>query len=345
MRVVATIVCALTIMTFCSAGAVAGLAASTGATNAVGPGPGAVAPEPLTVACADANQCTVVGGSQGNAVTFDPSTPQEQSVTDLGATSEVFAVACPLQTLCVAVGGDTIVAFNPVKHATLWRRAVRQRFFQAVACHAASHCTAVGSGGMAVTFAPLAGALPVTQARVDTHGIPETLNGIACPTSRVCVAVDDSYLGGVTKFEPGAAGAAQWTSLDKGGSLYGIACPSQYACVTVDNRGREIAFSLRSLETQRETNLHVGGLAGVACPTTTQCTALASVTASGASLPITFDPHAASRVRAFSVDPHPGGSELACPDATECVTIDQDSDLVVFDPENPKKSATITLVR
>lgn len=340
----ATVVSASPSSPFPDASGATGASGST-TTGGTGPAATAVPPDLLTVACAGPSQCTAVGGSHGIAVTFNPATPDDRSLIDLGDGAELLGVSCPSLNLCTAVGGRTVVAFDPLVRAVLWRRRLAVRSdLQSVVCAAVSECTAVGDGGIEVTFRPASRASRFVQGQVDRHGVLERLDSVACPSTTQCVAVDESYLGGVTSFDPWHPDRARWVSVDKGGSLYGVACPSLRVCVAVDDRGREITFTAGLMQVVRRATVSAGGLAGVACPTTAQCTTLGGAPASGATVAVTFDPDARGEARTFVVDSRPSGFELACADRTRCATVDQGNYLATFDPQHPAYFDTTTLL-
>jgi hypothetical protein len=66
------------------------------------------------------------------------------------------------------------------------------------------------------------------------------INGIACPSLTLCVAVDDA--GNVVTSTDPSGGAAAWSvaSIDAGRSLNAVSCSSVSQCVAVDDAGNEL---------------------------------------------------------------------------------------------------------
>jgi hypothetical protein len=69
------------------------------------------------------------------------------------------------------------------------------------------------------------------------------LDGISCPSTRLCAAVDDS--GNVITSTDPTGGFGTWdaTAVDPGAQLYGVSCPANNLCVAVDNHGDVLTTS------------------------------------------------------------------------------------------------------
>lgn len=70
----------------------------------------------------------------------------------------------------------------------------------------------------------------------NVHG-PNFVHGVSCPSSGLCVAVDDS--GNVVTSSNPTGGAAAWrvTNVDGTNSLRAVSCPSIALCFAVDSLG------------------------------------------------------------------------------------------------------------
>jgi hypothetical protein len=111
------------------------------------------------------------------------------------------------------------------------------------------------------------------------------MNGVACPSTSQCTAVDNS--GAIVTFDPLAPGTPAFIKIF-GGTLTGIACPSARQCTAVDNSGGQTTFDPTAPDSRTRTTIDgTFGLNGVACPSATQCTAVDET-----GQQVTFDPTA-----------------------------------------------------
>ncbi|MDQ6807316.1 MAG: hypothetical protein M3065_20710 [Actinomycetota bacterium] len=146
----------------------------------------------------------------------------------------------------------------------------------------------------AAPSAPAAGPLPARGPLVWTApmGIDSgPINGLACPTISLCVAVDNA--GQVLSSTDPLAGARTWHSADVDGvnPLTAVSCPSAAMCVAVDGQGNAAATSAPSgpasawtvapVDTSiTEPSPYGGGpnlLRGISCPSVSLCLAVDSV--------------------------------------------------------------------
>jgi hypothetical protein len=117
------------------------------------------------------------------------------------------------------------------------------------------------------------------------------IDGLACASISLCVAVDDNGHA-LTSTDPlGGAGAWQSTDVDGSTSLTGISCPSVSICVAVDSAGDVVAtadanappaaWTVGRVDTSiTEPSSYGGGpdlLRGVDCPSVSFCLAVDSV--------------------------------------------------------------------
>jgi hypothetical protein len=218
----------------------------------------------VDVACPSVNQCTAVD-SGGYEVTFDPQLPATPTLAMVNANpaqggvgqypgSNRQAVACPSIRQCTVVDSyGHEVTFNPLSPGTSIAVTIDSTSpngdLEYVACPSAKQCTEIqGFGpqgrthGAEVTFNPRS---PRVRARVridKTDGDNNAVASLACPSTRLCVAVD-TY-GRVLEGDP--TSRAHWTitpivkydpSTDFDPSL---SCPSTAQCVVLDNAGQEL---------------------------------------------------------------------------------------------------------
>jgi hypothetical protein len=182
------------------------------------------------VACASPTQCLAVGEDSGGNqadVPLNPATgtiSSGKAVTDIsGIEDGIFGVACPTTALCVAVGlhtfdmaGDMEGVAVPLNLSTGAAISAPEPILgldspSAVTCASSTQCLAVGqnsasASGVAAPIDPTTGAISSGQSAHTVSGTAK-LQGAACPTSRLCMAVgQDSNDNGVTALLSPATG-------------------------------------------------------------------------------------------------------------------------------------------
>jgi len=175
---------------------------------------------------------------------------------------------------------------------------------------------------------------------------PAPIDGLACPTASLCVAVDRA--GSVLWSTDPAGGPRRWRLADVDGAneLTGVSCPSAGLCVAVDAAGdvitsQEPAGGASAWATARidasttENNTDNAGavlIRGVSCPSTALCV---GVDAAGNAVVSTDPTGGAAAWTTIHVDTnssyHCGGAGLACqpplvgiscPSVARCVAVD-----------------------
>ena len=112
------------------------------------------------------------------------------------------------------------------------------------------------------------------SAQIDRYdGRTHSLNALACPTARLCVAVDDN--GRAATFDPRAPGSRSRARVDNAhtGALAAVACPSNRHCTAVDDVGAKVTLAPGS--TAHRTPTDIDGSASfdaLACSSTRRCT-------------------------------------------------------------------------
>lgn len=160
-----------------------------------GPGDGLI-----DVSCPSVSFCGVIGAS-GEIDAFTPG--GSAHYTSVTLPFGLDSISCTSTTLCVAVaggeldennanpGGGIWSSFNPASAHPRWRLALPDGNEQlAVACHARSLCLALDiDGGASASFDPAASHPDWTTQVIDPGTV---FSDVSCPTSRVCISVDDS---------------------------------------------------------------------------------------------------------------------------------------------------------
>ena len=195
----------------------------------------------------------------------------------------------------------------------------------AVACVSETQCTAVDGSGQEVTFDPQSPVPVISASPIDPSG--GGLNAVACPSASQCTAVDHNGI--EATFDPVSPGTINLSLVDSAAGFLGaIACVSATQCTAIEDSEREVTFDPQSPATVTPTLInYYGGLQGVACPSSTQCTANGKIGSnSSAAAVLTFDPQAPGTVRVV-VLPLGGGPGavsamgVACPSTTQCTAV------------------------
>jgi hypothetical protein len=299
----------------------------------------------LGLSCPTATQCTAVDFS-GDEVTFDPKNPGSPTPVSIGDSPGLqigAVIACPTVTQCTAVddsGRET--TFNPQSPGEPAPTTVDgSASLTSVACPTTAQCTAVDASGHEVTFDP---ASPGTPTAVEVDGNRD-LDGIDCPTATLCTAVGES--GYEVSFDPQDPGTPTPVNIDGSNNLNDLACPSDSQCTAVDGGsilfggtsggvgGNEVSFdpgdpgnpTAVAIDWNEE-------MTSVACPSTTQCTAVDAV-----GREITFDPESLGSPTPTTIDNGADLESVSCPSTTQCTTVGvSPSDEIyetTFNPQNP----------
>src|SRR5437763_289953 len=151
----------------------------------------------------------VLSGSAGAASGLTWAAPvQVDHQAPFGHTNSFTGVSCPTSSFCAAVDGEgnVLTSTNPTGGESAW------------------------------AIAPIDGQLTAPRS------LGEVLTAVSCPSTTLCVAVDN--IGNViTSTNPGA-GAPAWSAaaVDAPHALLGVSCaPSTTLCVAVDGSGDVVA--------------------------------------------------------------------------------------------------------
>jgi hypothetical protein len=160
-----------------------------------------------------------------------------------------------------------------------------------------------------------------------------SLVAISCPSSTLCVAVDES--GDVLTSTNPAGGASAWTPAEvdtSGGQFWNVTCPSSSECVGVDDAGNIATSTNPTGGASAWTVTNVDGednVFGVSCPSTAFCVAgddegriLTSADPSGD----------AGEWPSTEVDPGTAIQRVACISTTLCVALDSAGNVLIGTP-------------
>jgi hypothetical protein len=212
---------------------------------------------------------------------------------------DMFAVACPSTSLCVAGGSDSLIATstNPARGSSAW-----------------------------ATFHPDKEEHEGAESKPPGVFFPgAAVRGIACPSTMLCVG--DSFDGRIFSSTNPAGGASAWKVIPLGGEkephvhMTGISCPSVHLCVAVaygskvitssDPTGEASAWSVSELATPVD-------LRGISCSAVSFC---AAVDNAGQ---IVTSSNPTGGAGAWSLVGAPGGegslNGISCPSLALCVT-------------------------
>jgi hypothetical protein len=158
---------------------------------------------------------------------------------------DLMGVSCVTEKLCVAAGlnGNRDDFGNLVEveshGAWTWDQITNgitvgaAGGLNAIACHAASNCMAVGPGGYVFNEKGSKWSMPV-----DIDG-PATITALSCAGTATCVAVDS--VGDALIARSGSWSAP--LSIDPGFELSGVSCPTKVFCAAVDSAGAAVIGS------------------------------------------------------------------------------------------------------
>jgi hypothetical protein len=293
------------------------------------------------VTCAHAS-CAAVD-SAGNVLipTRPPPRPGAWKKTPIDGTG-LSGISCPSPSLCVAVdrAGNVISSRDPRGGAVTWTTAAVEAGtrLSAVSCPSVSLCVAVDAEGNVLTStdpAGGAGAWSVAHAddTVTTDGGQAALADVSCPSSSLCVAVDDA--GNLIASTNPTGGAAAWTVADVDGTatLLGVSCASGSLCVAVD--GTNVLTSADPAGGVAEWAATPTRLAPskVSCPSRSLCV---GVDAGGDAVSSSDPADPTARWSKIRIDADPL-SDVACASASSCVAVDMFGRVIYGSPARRRR--------
>jgi hypothetical protein len=201
------------------------------------------------VACPATTLCVATDGNGGVLASRNPAAPKPRwTRSAVTGTTALFGISCASTSLCVALDRDTVfVSSHPASGG--WRPTRislnSDEQLSSIDCTAPSRCV-IGDewGFVGVSENPSGGASAWPGVQVDpgapTAGPFDGLQGISCPSTSLCVAVDAS--GNTISSTAPAGGAGAWSlnAIDGFNALEAISCPSRFMCAAVDPAGKVV---------------------------------------------------------------------------------------------------------
>jgi hypothetical protein len=197
------------------------------------------------------------------------------------------ALACPSAKLCVGVTeGGIQTSTHPTVSVSNWKTVLSPvEFPSTISCPAASLCVAGGyTGRIATSTTPTGDTKAWKVAHIDNApptdiqylGRHASITDVVCPTTRLCVALDDG--GNVLTSTNPTGGARAWKRghLRLTAGLFDLNCPSAAMCVAIATNGDAVtttnptggpsSWTLTPLDPLHQ-------LTALACPTMSRCIA------------------------------------------------------------------------
>lgn len=188
----------------------------------------------VRLSCPSASLCVAANGHGDIASSSNPSAGAASwSVTHVARATTINAVSC-VRSLCVATARTGVfwsrnpAAKHPRWHATNLTSELTGAGLWAISCPSMSLCVGGGAFDLATAVKPTG---PASAWKIRRFPISHSLQGISCPTAKLCVAVDDQ--GDVVASNAPAATRTRWRVFDipRTSSLSAVSCASQSLCV------------------------------------------------------------------------------------------------------------------
>jgi hypothetical protein len=298
-----------------------------------------------SIACPSTSLCVGVDLAGGAVVSSDPTGgPGSWRLKKIDAKGGLTSVSCPSTKLCVAVddGGNAVVSKDPADDS--WGpvndidglnnlTSVSCSLTPIALCVTLDH-----AGNETFTTNPTA-AKPSWLKPATTIDPNEGLNAVSCPTSQLCVAVDD---GGnvLVSTEPDANSWSGPENIDANG-LDSVSCASSSLCVAVDEAGQAFVSNdpgagAWSKALSIDASSH--RLTSVSCIDDPKLFC-AAIDFQGDGF-TTSDPAARTWTSAGMIDSGGGLTGVSCPSPALCVATDQLGNVVVGQVPSPPPTNT-----
>jgi photosystem II stability/assembly factor-like uncharacterized protein len=228
-------------------------------------------------------------------------------------TVKLLGASCASTKVCGAVGalsgGEGEIAFT--SNGTSWTGAagLGGEQLNAISCADATHCWAVGNGGV-ILFSNT-----TTTLTQETSPTAVNLNGLDCPSNTTCFAVGVKSAGNGVIAVTTDAGAKWTTETSAGGQvLNAIACSSTTSCWAV-GAGGLILHTANGTSWSTETSTTTESLTAISCASASDCWAVGAKGSEGLVLAST------NGGTTWAAQTQTAGKPLnaiACPDTTHC---------------------------
>lgn len=295
----------------------------------------------LDIACPSARLCLAID-AQGQVLSG--TTPahggsRTWQVTGRLPSGYAIHIACAGDVLCVTVDsfGDVDTTTQPAR-AQAWRASTLASItldgVTGISCPSVSLCVAVGAGRQAFVSTNPRAAAPTWSAYnvQDASRAPcprgplgtceDGLTSVTCPSATLCLATDST---GHIHTSTAPARVAPWSTIGLGvPKLTSVSCASRSICVA---SGRYTSFTTTNPTAGtgwRRQNLAFGG-AWLSCPLRSLC--LANDTSTPLNH-VATDPSTAAGWHLVGLDPRGVITGVACPNATRCLAVDDQGEVV-----------------
>jgi hypothetical protein len=248
-----------------------------------------------SIACLSTTLCVAVD-NRGNILTSTDPTggPGAWSIAAVDPGGSLASVSCPSIGFCTAVDptGRLFSSTTPAGGAGAWSATATPALYR-IACASPQLCVG-GTGGAAyATSDPAGGTAAWTQVFSDSADIRDAgfvnffVDGLACPSTTLCLAVD--AIGNVYSSTAPTTAAWSGTTIEPSGPSVGptggnggpsniglnaIACASTQFCTTVDTAGRAFTSTTPSSGGWTRTPIGPTSITAVSCASTQLCMAV-----------------------------------------------------------------------
>lgn len=296
-----------------------------------------------SLACPSASLCVLVG----DAATGSPSGDMAVSSNPTGGTTAwtvsksaaapatLSPIACPSTSLCVALAdSEFLTSTSPASGASSYEVSAlsSEVGILGISCVTSpSQCVAVDSDGNVAhtTDQAFGTSLFVPSNEWSTTNVTGTpIEGVACPSSSLCAAVDDNGEMLSSRDPTGDASAWSAANVDGPNSLLAISCPSSSLCVATDDAGNVVTSIDPAGGSAAWTAAAAdpgNALTAVSCPSANLCVAADDA---GNLITSTNPTGGSSSWQTVTVDGANLLFGISCPTITLCVAVDDAGNVI-----------------
>ncbi len=301
------------------------------------------------VSCPSSDKCIALDGGNKVVTSTNPAGGAAAwTITTLAGDLYLGDISCSTSSLCVATGfvGDAtkrviVTSTNPTGGPAAWtvtelgRSDGLEAVPSGVSCPSSGLCVAVGesvdgSSTIVTSTNPTGGA---SAWNVTAFTGEFVLLDVSCPTTSLCVAVDNGGDALISTNPTGGAATWKLTHIDNtpnnNNYLPGVSCPSISLCVAVSGAGNAVTSTNPTGGATAWKVTNVGGnksLTQVSCSVSGFCVALDDY----GNVVTSSNPHGGTAAwTATSVDRVGAGfSGISCPTSNLCVAVDNSGNVV-----------------